>query len=58
MDEKSFRKRHRYLTVVNDLDRGRVLYVAAGRRRESLDGFWETLSDTSSERASRVVLCP
>ena len=45
VDEKSFRKRHRYLTVVNDLDRSRVLFVAAGRRQASLDGFWETLSE-------------
>ena len=28
VDEKSFRKRHRYVTVVSDIDRGRVLYVA------------------------------
>ena len=44
VDEKSFRKHHRYLTVVNDLDRSRVLFVAEGRRQASLDGFWETLS--------------
>lgn len=44
VDEKSFRKRHRYLTLVNDLDRSRVLYVAEGRRKQSLDGFWRTLS--------------
>ncbi len=44
VDEKSFRKRRRYFTLVNDLERGRVLYVAEGRRRQSLDGFWPTLS--------------
>ncbi len=44
VDEKSFRKRRRCFTLVNDLDRGRVLYVAEGRRRQSLDGFWPTLS--------------
>jgi transposase len=44
VDEKSFRKRHRYFTIVNDLDRGRVLYVAEGRRQASLDGFWGTLT--------------
>jgi transposase len=44
VDEKSFRKRHRYLTIVNDLNRSRVLFVAEGRRKASLDGFWETLS--------------
>ena len=44
VDEKSFRKRHRYVTGVNDLDRSRVLFVAEGRRKASLDRFWETLS--------------
>ena len=43
VDEKAFRKGHSYLTLVNDLVRGRVLYVAEERRQSSLDGFWETL---------------
>ena len=45
VDEKAFRKGHKYLTIVNDLDRGRVLYVAEDRKQESLDGFWPTLTD-------------
>lgn len=45
VDEKSFRKRHRYVTVVSDIDRGRVLYVAEDRKQKSLDGFWPTLSE-------------
>jgi transposase len=28
---------------VNDLERGRVLYVAEDRKQSRLDGFWETL---------------
>ena len=44
VDEKAFRKGHSYLTLVNDLVRGRVLYVAEERRQSSLDGFWETLT--------------
>ena len=42
---KSFRKRHRYVTVVSDIDRGRVLYVAEDRKQKSLDGFWPTLTE-------------
>src|SRR5215469_14197444 len=45
VDEKAFRKGHSYFTLVNDLERGRVLYVAEGREWASLDGFWETLSE-------------
>jgi len=44
VDEKAFRKGHRYATIVTDLDRGRVLYVAKDRQQSSLDGFWSTLT--------------
>ena len=44
VDEKAFRKGHNYLTLVNDLTRGRVLYVAKDRKQSSLDGFWATLT--------------
>src|SRR5579863_8722294 len=44
LDEKAFRKGHSYMTLVNDLERSRVLYVAEERKQSSLDGFWETLT--------------
>jgi transposase len=50
VDEKAFRKGHRYATVVTDLYRHRVLYVAEDRKQSSLDGFWPTLS--AAQRAS------
>jgi len=56
VDEKSFRKGHKYLTVVNDLSRGRVLYVAEGRKQSSLDGFWPTLSEKQTEVIQGVAL--
>jgi len=38
VDEKAFRKGHRYFTLVNDLVQGRVLYVAKdGNRRAWMD---------------------
>jgi transposase len=46
IDETSFQRRHEYVTVVNDLDHGRVLYVADDRKQISLDGYWKTLSET------------
>jgi len=45
VDEKAFRKGQKYFTLVNDLERSRVLYVAEDRTQASLDGFWETLSE-------------
>ena len=44
IDEKSVKKRHRYFTIVSDLDRGEVLWIGRGRKRESLDPFWASLS--------------
>ena len=35
--------RHKYLTLVNDLSRNRVLYVAEDREQRSLDGFWPNI---------------
>ena len=39
VDEKAFRKGHKYLTLVNDLAGSRVLYVAEDRQQSSLDGI-------------------
>jgi transposase len=44
VDEKATAKQHRYLTVVADLERSWVLYLAEDRKQESLDGFWGTLT--------------
>ena len=56
VDEKAFRKGHKYMTVVNDLTRGRVLYVAEDRKQESLDGFWGTLTDAQREGIEAVAM--
>jgi transposase len=56
VDEKAFRKGQKYLTVVNDLARGRVLYVAEDRKQESLDGFWSTLTEGQREGIEAVAM--
>jgi transposase len=50
VDEKSFQRRHDYVTVVSDLDGARVLCVADDRKRESLEAFW-ALGLTETQRA-------
>ena len=42
--------------MVNDLDRGRVLYVAEDRKQESLDGFWGTLTEGQREGIEAVSM--
>lgn len=56
VDEKAFRKRHRYVTIVTDLDRGRVLYVAKDRKQASLDGFWGTLTEAQRDGIQAVAM--
>ena len=56
VDEKAFRKGHQYLTLVNDLRRNRVLYVAEGREQSSLDGFWSTISGEQRDSIQAVAM--
>lgn len=56
VDEKAFRKGHNYVTLVNDLERSRVLYVAEGRTQGSLDGFWDTLSEQQRDSIVAVAM--
>jgi len=44
VDEKAVAKGHSYFTLVSDLDRGTVEYVAKDRKTASLDGFYRTLT--------------
>lgn len=44
VDEKSFAKRHRYVTLVSDLKRGTVEYIAYDRKKTSLDAFYQSLT--------------
>ena len=43
IDEIAVRKGHKYMTVVLDLDTGRVIFVGDGRGGESLSPFWKRL---------------
>ena len=43
IDEFSYRKRHRYLTIVVDHDRRHVVWAAEGRSAETLRGFFREL---------------
>lgn len=56
VDEKAFAKGHKYFTIVNDLARNRVLYVAEDRKQESLDGFWKTLTEAQRQGIQAVAM--
>jgi transposase len=44
VDEKAVAKRHRYVTLVSDLDRGTVEFIADDRKIASLDAYYESLT--------------
>jgi transposase len=56
IDETSFQKRHEYVTTVDDLDEGVVLYVADDRTQASLDAFYEGLGESGCARLKTVVM--
>jgi transposase len=56
VDETSFQKRHEYVTIVNDLDAGQVLYVADDRKRESLDAFYRDLGPAACSAITTVAM--
>lgn len=56
VDEKAFKRGHNYMTVVCDLDRSTVEYVADDRKTESLEGFWESLSTEQKEGVECVTM--
>jgi transposase len=44
VDEKAVAKRHQYVTLVCDLDRATVEYIADDRKKTSLDAYYRSLS--------------
>jgi transposase len=45
VDEKAAAKGHRYLTLVCDLEEGTVEHIAEERKKESLEGYYQGLSE-------------
>ena len=56
VDETSFRRRHEYVTVVNDLERGVVAHVADGRDRQAIDSYFEGLGATGCSGIKQVAM--
>lgn len=56
VDEISWRKHHKYLTLVADHDRGHVIWGAPGRDAATLDGFFTELGPERSAQIEAVSL--
>jgi transposase len=44
VDEKAVAKRHQYVTLVSDIDRGTVEFIADDRKKASLDAYYQSLT--------------
>jgi len=56
VDEKAFRRGHRYMTRVTDLDSGDVLHVEPDRKTESLARYYALLSEKERESVEAVAM--
>lgn len=59
IDEISYKKGHKYLTVVVDHDSGRLVWAAPGRDKATLNNFFDALADSGEtageDRCSRIT---
>lgn len=56
VDEIAYEKGQKYLTVVRDVDIGKVIWVAKGRKVETLDKFFTELGEDKSKSMNVAVI--
>jgi len=56
VDEISWRKHHKYLTLVSDHDTSTIVWGTAGKNAAALDRFFDELADGAAERIEAVSM--
>jgi len=56
IDEIALHKGHRYMTVVADYFSGRVVWMGAGRNKQTLDGFFANLTKGHKDAIKAVAI--
>ena len=56
MDEKSFRRRHHYVTVLTDLDGSRVLEVSEGRDEKAANEAWRSMPEKQRKQVKAAAI--
>ncbi|MEO5842971.1 MAG: ISL3 family transposase, partial [Acidimicrobiales bacterium] len=56
VDEIAYRRRHKYLTIVADHDSGRVVWVAEGRTKAALAGFYDALGPERRDQIKAISM--
>lgn len=56
IDEKAVRKRHGYVTLVMNGENGELLYLAEGKKKQSLQGFFDQLNPAQKASIRAVAM--
>ena len=56
VDDKSYRKGHKYITLVMDMENSGVEFISMDRRKSSLDEYYKTMSDDELSRIDAVSM--
>ena len=56
IDDKSYRKGHKYITIVMDMEKDGVDFISLDRRKSSLDAYYESLNESDLSKISAVSM--
>lgn len=56
IDDKSYRKGHKYITIVMDMEKDSVDFISLDRRKSSLDAYYESLNESDLSKISAVSM--
>ena len=56
IDEKAVRRRHGYVTLVMNGENGELLHMAEGKKKQSLQSFFDTLTDGQKASIQAVAM--
>ncbi len=57
IDEISYKRGHRYLTIVYDLDRSQVVWVGEGKKRKTIDRFFNEVMSAGQRARVETACC-
>jgi transposase len=56
IDEKAFKKGHKYFTIVSDLETGTILWLGEDRTKDTINRFWKSLSSEQIQGIEGVAM--
>jgi transposase len=56
IDEKAYKKGHKYFTIVSNLDTGTIVWIGEDRTRSTIDAFWASFSEEQKANIEGVAM--